>query len=160
MATAGQASGIVLEIGAGTGENFSFYQKERVERVEAIEPDSAMLAYARQRLRQAAVPINLTQASSEALPFADATFDSVVITLVLCSVEDPAQSLQEVKRVLKPQGTLFLFEHVRSQKTGIADLQDALVPVTTRLFGNCHWNRDTARAVQEAGFHITHLRRL
>jgi ubiquinone/menaquinone biosynthesis C-methylase UbiE len=159
-ATAGQAYGVVLEIGAGTGPNFPVYHPERVERVEAIEPDSAMLAYARGRVRQAAVPISLTQASVEALPLADASFDSVVVTLVFCSVEDPAQGMQEIKRVLKPQGTLFLFEHVRSQSGWIARLQDALVPVTTRLFGNCHWNRDTARAVQEAGFQITHLRRL
>ncbi len=158
--TAGQAYGVVLEVGAGTGLNFPVYRPERVERVEAIEPDSAMLAYARERVRQAAVPISLTQASVESLPFADAFFDSVVVTLVFCSVGDPAQGMQEIKRVLKPQGTLFLFEHVRSQSAWIARLQDALVPVTTRLFGNCHWNRDTARTVQEAGFAITHSRRL
>jgi len=158
--TAGQASGVVLEVGAGTGLNFPWYHPERVERVEAIEPDSAMLAYARERVRQAAVPISLTQASVEALPFADASFDSVVVTLVFCSVEDPAQGMQEIKRVLKPQGTLFLFEHVRSQSAWVARLQDALGPLTTRLFGNCHWNRDTARTVQEAGFAITHVRRV
>lgn len=159
-ASAGQASGIVLEVGAGTGLNFPFYRPERVERVEAIEPDRAMLAYARQRVSQAAVPITVTQASVTALPFADASFDSVVVTLVFCSVVDPLQGFQEIKRALKPQGTLFLFEHVRGQRAWIARLQDGLVPLTTRLFGNCHWNRDTARTVQEAGLHITHLRRV
>ncbi len=158
--TAGQASGVVLEVGAGTGLNFSWYRPEQVERVEAIEPDSAMLAYARERVRQAGVPISLTQASVEALPFADASFDSVVVTLVFCSVEDSAQGMQEIKRVLKPQGTLFLFEHVRSQSAWVARLQDALVALTTRLLGNCHWNRDTAQTVQEAGFAITHVRRV
>jgi ubiquinone/menaquinone biosynthesis C-methylase UbiE len=158
--TAGQAYGVVLEVGAGTGLNFPLYHPERVERVEAIEPDSAMLAYARERISQAPVPISLTQASVEALPFADASFDSVVVTLVFCSVEDPAQGLQAIKRVLKPQGTLFLFEHVRSASPWVGRLQDALVPLTTRLFGNCHWNRDTAQTVQEAGFDITHVRRL
>jgi len=159
-ATAGQAYGVVLEVGAGTGLNFPWYHPERVERVEAIEPDSAMLAYARERVKQATVPISLTRASVETLPFADASFDSVVVTLVFCSVEDSAQGMQEIRRVLKPQGMLFLFEHVRSQSGWIARLQDALVPVTMRLFGNCHWNRDTARTVQEAGFAITHTRRL
>jgi len=158
--TAGQAYGVILEVGAGTGLNFSWYRPEQVERVEAIEPDSAMLAYARERVRQAGVPISLTQASVEALPFADASFDSVVVTLVFCSVEDSAQGMQEIRRVLKPQGTLFLFEHVRSQSAWVARLQDALVPLTTRLFGNCHWNRDTAQTVQEAGFAITHVRRV
>jgi len=159
-ATAGQAYGVVLEVGAGTGLNFPWYHPERVERVEAIEPDSAMLAYARERVKQATVPISLTRASVETLPFADASFDSVVVTLVFCSVEDSAQGMQEIRRVLKPQGMLFLFEHVRSQSAWVARLQDALVPLTTRLFGNCHWNRDTARTVQEAGFAITHVRRV
>lgn len=158
--TAGQAHGVVLEVGAGTGLNFPWYRPEQVERVEAIEPDSAMLAYARESMRQATVPISLTQASVEALPFADASFDSVVVALVFCSVEDPAQGMREIRRVLKPQGTLFLFEHVRSQSAWVARLQAALVPLTTRLFGNCHWNRDTAQTVQEVGFQITYVRRL
>ena len=143
-ATAGQAYGVVLEVGAGTGLNFSWYHPERVVRVEAVEPDSAMLAYARERVRQAGVPISLTQASVEALPFTDASFDSVVVTLVFCSVEDAVQGMQEIRRVLKPQGTLFLFEHVRSQSAWVARLQDALVPLTTRLFGNCHQEKEAA----------------
>ena len=156
--TAGQAYGVVLEVGAGSGLNFSWYHPERVERVEAIEPDAAMLAYAGPRVKQAAVPITLTQASVEALPFPDATFDSAVVTLVFCSVSDPARGMQEIKRVLKPQGTLFMFEHVRSQRSLMAHVQDAIVPLTTRLFGHCHWNRDTERVVREAGFEIAHLR--
>lgn len=116
-----------------------------------------MLAHARERAEQAAVPIVLTQAPVEALPFADATFDSAVITLVLCSVSDPAQALAEIKRVLKPEGTLLLFEHVRSPQRVLALLQTALVPVTTRLFGNCRWNRNPLRLVEEAGFEVTQV---
>jgi ubiquinone/menaquinone biosynthesis C-methylase UbiE len=155
--TAGAASGVVLEVGAGTGLNFSFYQPTHVERVEAIEPDSAMLAHARLAASQAPVPIVLTQASVDVLPFAESTFDSAVVTLVLCSVHDPLQALAEIKRVLKPQGTLLVFEHVRSSQRVLAHLQDALVPVTTRLFGNCHWNRDAASAVERAGFAVTQV---
>ena len=66
--------------------------------------------------------------------------------------------MQEIKRVLKAQGTLFMFEHVRSQRSVMAHLQDVAVPLTTHLFGHCHWNRDTERVVREAGFHIAHLR--
>jgi len=157
QATAGQASGVVLEVGAGTGLNFSWYQPKSVERVEAIEPDTAMLAKARRRADQAPVPIVLTQASVEALPFAEGTFDSAVVTLVLCSVHDPARALAEIKRVVKPQGTLFVFEHVRSTQSWLAHVQDALVPVTTRLFGNCHWNRDATHLVEEAGFQVTQV---
>jgi ubiquinone/menaquinone biosynthesis C-methylase UbiE len=157
-ASAGQAYGVVVEIGAGNGLNFSWYDPQRVERVEAVEPDSAMLAYARERAGHAAVPITLTQASVEALPWDAATFDCAVATLVFCSVSNPVRGLAEIKRVLKPGGTLFLFEHVRSKTAVIALVQDALVPVTTRLFGNCHWNRDAQHLVQEAGFQVAQVR--
>ncbi len=157
-ASAGQAYGVVVEVGAGNGLNFSWYDPARVEQVEAVELDSAMLAYALERLSQAAVPITLTQASVEALPWANATFDTAVATLVFCSVSDPVRGLQEIKRVLKPGGTLFLFEHVRSKTSVIAQVQDALVPVTTRLFGNCHWNRDAEQLVEAAGFQVAQVR--
>jgi len=94
------------------------------------------------------------------LPWAAATFDSAVVTLVFCSVSNPVRGLQEIKRVLKPEGTLFLFEHVRSQNVMTGRVQDALVPATTRLFGNCHFNRQTERAVQEAGFQVTQVQHI
>src|SRR5205085_5550787 len=157
---AGQASGVVLEVGAGNGLNFAFYEPGQVERVEAIEPDTAMLRYARERITTARVPITLTQAPVEALPFADETFDSALATLVFCSVTDPKRGLREIKRVLKPGGTLLLLEHVRSQGTIAARVQDALVPVTKFLAGNCHWNRDTAHTIIDAGFRINSKRDL
>ena len=149
-----RARGYVLEVGAGNGLNFAFYDPARIERVEAIEPDAAMLGYAQQRVQTAHVPITLTQAVVEKLPFADATFDSVVVTLVFCSVTNPLQGLQEIKRVLKPGGNLLMVEHVRSHNTVMGHVQDILVPFTTRLLGNCHWNRDTLRTVRSAGFQI------
>lgn len=158
--TAGQAYGLVLEVGAGNGLNFAFYDPAKVERVEAIEPDTLMLRYARQRLQAAPVPIKLIQAAAEDLPFADETFDSVVTTLVFCSVSNPARGLREILRVLKPGGTLFMVEHVRSQRAIAARVQDIVTPIAKHLSGNCHWNRDTARAVAEAGFQITYERAL
>src|SRR5579885_2206994 len=140
-----QAHGVVLEVGAGTGLNFALYEPEKVTQVEAVEPDSAMLAYARNRLPLARVPLTVTQATAEALPFADRMFDCVVATLVFCSVGDPVRGFVEIRRVLKPGGTLLLLEHV-------------LVPLTTRMAGNCHWNRDTAQAVNAAGFQIQSTR--
>jgi len=149
-----QAQGIVLEIGAGTGLNFALYNPEQVERVEAVEPDSAMLRYARERLKTAQVPITLTQAPVETLPFADETFDSAVATLVFCSVTDPMRGLNEVRRVLKPGGILLLIEHVRAQGAFAQQLQNIITPVTKRVAGNCHWNRDTERNVINADFEI------
>jgi ubiquinone/menaquinone biosynthesis C-methylase UbiE len=83
---AGLARGVTLEIGVGSGLNFALYPPGQVERVEAIEPDATMLRYAEQSRQRAPVPITLTQAPAEALPFADETFDSALATLVFCSV--------------------------------------------------------------------------
>ncbi len=155
-----QAHGIVLEVGAGTGLNFALYAPAKVTRVEAIEPDSAMLTYARDRLPLAHVPLTLTQAPAEALPFANEAFDCAVATLVFCSVGDPAHGFQEIRRVLKPGGTLLLLEHVRAKQRFAARLQDLLVPLTKRLAGNCHWNRDTGQTVSVSGFQIRETRQV
>ncbi len=150
----GQAQGVVLEVGAGTGLNFPFYDPKQVERVDAVEPDSAMSRYARERLKTARVPITLTQAPVEVLPFTDETFDSAIATLVFCSVTDPMRGLREVRRVLKPEGVLLLIEHVRAHGAFARQLQNMITPVTKRVAGNCHWNRDTERSVINADFEI------
>lgn len=160
MEVIAQVRGIVLEIGAGTGLNFAIYDPERVERVEAVEPDASMLRYARERLKTARVPITLTQAPAEALPFADETFDSAVATVVFCSVNDPLRGLSEIRRVLKPGGSLLLVEHVRAEGRFAGRLQDMITPVTKLMAGNCHWNRDTARSVINADFQIEDKREI
>ncbi len=158
--TAGQAHGVVLEVGAGGGQNFPFYDPTRVVRVEAIEPDEAMLVAAERSLADATVPITLTRAPVEALPFPTAQFDSAVVTLVFCSVSEPMHGLREIWRVLKPGGSLLLLEHVRAQGKIAAWVQDALVPVTTRYMGNCHWNRDTLHMVLQAGFRAAQVQQV
>lgn len=150
----GQAHGVVLEVGAGTGLNFAIYDPDRVERVEAVDPDSAMLRYAGERVKTARVPITLTQSPAESLPFADESFDSAVATLVFCSVTDPMRSLREIRRVLKPGGILLLIEHVRAQGTFAQHIQNMITPISKRMAGNCHWNRDTERNVINADFEI------
>lgn len=157
---ASRAHGVVLEVGSGTGLNFAFYDPNRVQRVEAVELDTFMLQHAQPRATRAPVPVTLTQAAVEMLPYADATFDTALATVVFCSVDDPARGLREVYRVLKPGGELLLIEHVRSENGLVAGIQDALVPITTRLTGNCRWNRDTARLVAQAGFQTISSRSL
>src|SRR5579863_4590772 len=154
----GLAHGLVLEIGAGNGLNFAYYDPDKVERVEAVEPDSAMLRYARERIATARVPINLTQAPVENLPFADESFDSAVITLVFCSVSNPLRGLSEVRRVLKPGGALLMVEHVRAPGAIATTMQNIVTPFTRLAAGNCHWNRDTEKTVIEAGFQVEQRR--
>lgn len=153
-----QARGLVLEIGAGNGLNFAFYDPGRVERVEATEPDSAMLGFARARAAKARVLVNLTQAPVENLPFADESFDSAVVTLVFCSVGDPGRGLSEVRRVLKPEGSLLMVEHVRAHGAIAANMQNIITPITKLVAGNCHWNRNTEKTVIEAGFRVEQRR--
>lgn len=145
-------SGEVLEIGAGTGLNFQYYPAGA--HVIATEPDPYMLRRAEERAKKATATIELRQAPGEELPFPDATFDFVVDTLVLCSVQNPRKVLAEVKRVLKPGGELRLYEHVRSRNPVNAVAQNLVQPVWSWLGAGCHPNRDTERFVREAGFEV------
>jgi ubiquinone/menaquinone biosynthesis C-methylase UbiE len=156
----GQARGLILEIGAGNGLNFAYYSPETVEQVEAIEPSGTMLSYAQPRADEAPVPVHITQASVENLPFADQHFDSVVVTLVFCSVGDPQRGLSEVRRVLKPGGTLLMIEHVRAHNAVLVLLQNLYTPLSRRFNDNCHWNRETAKTVEQAGFRIEQRREM
>ncbi len=148
----GDLKGDVLEIGAGTGLNFSRYQDGA--RVVATEPDAYMLQRAQMRLSVAKVPIDLRQAPAEELPFEDATFDAVVSTLVMCSVRDPAKALSEIHRVLRPDGLYHFYDHVRYKNALGAFFQDAVTPVWSWFGAGCHPNRDVSRLVREAGFEI------
>lgn len=146
-----QARGRVLEIGAGTGINFGLYPPG-VDEVQALEPDAAMSARARARLPAAGPDVRLVQARAETLPYPAASFDTVVSTLVLCTVHDPQASLREAYRVLRPGGLLLIFEHVRLDHPALACAQRALTPLWQQLAGGCRLDRDTLRSVREAGF--------
>lgn len=146
---AGGARGRVLEVGCGTGRNLPLYGSAAAL-VVALDPHPELLRAARRR--RPGVPLVLARA--EALPFRDATFDTVVSGLVFCSVDDPARGLGEVGRVLAPDGSLRMMEHVRHRRPVVAWLQDLVQPAWTRALGGCHPNRDTERSVEAAGFRI------
>jgi ubiquinone/menaquinone biosynthesis C-methylase UbiE len=153
----GEAQGRVLEVGAGTGASFPYYAK--TAEVIATEPDPYMLERAKKRLEELGVAnIELRQAGTEELPFEDASFDTVVSTLVFCSVDDPAQGLRELRRVLKPGGSLRFVEHVRADGWK-ARVQDAMVPLWSWLGAGCHPNRRTLETMKAAGFEIAEVQR-
>lgn len=140
------ARGRVLEIGCGTGRNLPRYS----ERPVAIEPDIDTLRRARRRRPDAL----LVRASAEALPFRDGAFDTVVSSLVFCSVPSPEHGLGEVARVLAGGGELRMLEHVRSTSHLGARFQDFIQPAWTRLAGGCFPNRATEATVEANGFEI------
>lgn len=148
------AEGEVLEIGSGTGINFPLYGED-VSHVIALEPSSDMRRHSQARIKQAQIPIDLKKGNAEKLPFMDQAFDTVVFTLVLCSVNDPITALTEAKRVLKPGGKLLFFEHVRMESHFAGWLQDKLTPLWKRMCDGCHLNRDTLGMIEEAGFSMT-----
>ncbi len=155
----GGAKGRVLEVGAGTGASFPYYN-DQAEEVVATEPDPYMLERARRRAEDLGRSIELRQASAEELPFDDDSFDTVVSTLVMCSVGDPLRALSEVRRVLKPSGELRMYEHVRYDNAFGAFWQDAITPLWSWFGAGCHPNRDVAGFVREAGFEFERLERI
>jgi len=147
------ARGKVLEIGAGTGVNFPYYTE--AERVIALDPTPAMVERSLPRTTQVAVPIEVIVANAEALPFPDHTFDTVVGTLVCCTIPDPCQALCEMRRICKPAGKVLFFEHVRVHHPLVGRLQDWLTPLWKRMAGGCHLNRNTLALIKQAGFEVT-----
>ena len=152
------ARGRVLEVGGGTGANLPFYG-EAVEEVVFTEPEEPMARRLERKLASSRLRARVVRAPAEQLPFEEASFDSVVSTLVLCTVPDQARALAEIHRVLKPGGQLLLIEHVRSGDAKVARWQDRLNGINRRIGHGCNCNRETLAAVERAGFRIEHVER-
>lgn len=148
----GRARGRVLEIGIGTGLNLPYYPAD-VELV-GIDPDEGFLERARKRAAALGRQVILQVARAEELPFADHSFDMVIGTLVFCTISGPDQALNEVKRVLKPEGQFKLIEHVRARSHWGAKVQDFITPLWKSIFNGCHPNRDTLSVVKSSGFEV------
>jgi ubiquinone/menaquinone biosynthesis C-methylase UbiE len=145
------AEGITIEIGAGTGLNLAHY-RESVTRLVLVEPDRHMRRRLGRRLDSLDPPAEIVDASVEALPFPDATFDTAVVTFVLCSVPDQENALAEIARVLKPNGRLLFLEHVRSADPKLAKRQDRIRPLYNLV--GCNPNRDTLGRIEASAFTV------
>lgn len=136
-----KATGRVLEIGAGTGINFPLYKS--ADKVVAIEPSEHMIKKSETKRNHAKIPIEIIQTGAERLPFEDHSFDTVVATLVFCTIPNPEQALEEIKRVCKPEGKILFFEHVKMENRFLAGLQDWLTPAWKKICDGCCLNRNT-----------------
>ncbi len=154
---AGQASGRVLELGAGTGGNLPYYDWSKIEALHLTEPDPYMAQRLQRRIDElpdaARAKVQLHEAPAESLPFDDHEFDCAVVTLVLCSVDDVDASLRELLRVLKPDGEVRLVEHVRAG-VWLAPAQKLVQPIYGWFSGGCNLSRDTESALRAAGFSL------
>lgn len=152
------ASGEVLEIGFGTGLNLRHYPTT-ITRLSIVDPATLLPAKVARRMAAAPYPIQTTHVTAENLPFPDQHFDYVVSTWTLCTIPDPVQALQEVARVLKPEGHFLFLEHGRSEDQKIAAWQDRLNPIQNVMGCGCHLNRQIDRLITQSGLSIAHLDR-
>jgi len=143
------ATGRTLEIGAGTGLNHDLYPAAVTE-LTLTEPFEPMARQLREKAATLGVPATVVEAPAEQLPFADDSFDTVTLTLVLCTVPEQDRALGEIARVLKPGGRFLFLEHVRAPEPRLAGWQDRLNP-PWRAFGHgCNCNRDTLAAIERS----------
>ena len=149
-----QATGQVLELGIGMGLNLSFYDPDKVSGVIGVDPAAELRAAAIAAPRDPRLAVTIEDGTAEALPFADASFDSVVCTFTLCSVHTPAAALAEARRVLKPSGRLLFCEHGLAPDAGVATWQRRIEPIWKRIAGGCHLTRPVASAIAAAGFKL------
>ena len=152
-----RAHGEVLELGVGSGLNLAFYDPARVARVTGVDPSAPLLSRAGPRVAQAPVPVELVEASAEQLPFDPGSFDSAIVTYSLCSMDEPARALAEVRRVLRPGGELVFIEHGLAPDARTRWWQRRLNPVWRRISGGCRLDRDLPAVLRGAGFAVDEL---
>jgi len=146
------AQGRVLEIGIGSGLNLPFYGPG-VDAVIGLDPSSPLLTMAQGQVT-ADAPVSMLQGAAEAIPLETASMDTVVTTWTLCSIPDVTAALADMRRVLKPGGTLLFVEHGKAPDAAVARWQDRLTPLWKPIAGGCHLNRKIDALIRDAGFAI------
>jgi ubiquinone/menaquinone biosynthesis C-methylase UbiE len=148
------AAGTVLEIGIGPGLNLPFYDPARVDRVIGVDPNESFLRLGEAERALSPVPVEIVIAPAEALPLADDSVDTAVVTFTLCSVDDPLQALAEVRRVLRPGGRVLFLEHGLSTDPAVARWQRRLNPMWRPFAVGCNLTRPVRALFTRAGFRL------
>lgn len=151
------AKGDVFELGCGGGINQQFYDIDAVKSYAGIDPHAGLLDSARAEARAKGWPADIRQGIGENIPFDSNSFDTVVCTFTLCSVQDTVAVLSEMRRILRPGGTALFLEHGRAPDADVAKLQDRVEPVWKRLAGGCHLTRPISSSFRGAGFEVAQL---
>ena len=149
-------SGVVLEVGFGSGLNLPHYPSE-VRKLYALDPATVGRRLAAERIAASPFPVEFVGLYGEAIPLDDAVVDAAVSTWTLCSIPDPGKALREIRRVLRAGGRFHFVEHGRSPDAKVARWQDRLTPIQRVVGGGCHLNRKIDALVLEAGFEIERL---
>ncbi len=150
------ACGDVLEIGFGSGQNLPFYGAD-ARTLVAVDPAEELRTLAAAREAAFPIPLRFVRGGAESLAFPDRSFDTVVCTWSLCTISDPDMALQEIRRVLKPNGALLFAEHVAAPDASVLLWQKRLNPVWKRVAGGCNLQRSTLQSIRAAGFRVDQL---
>jgi SAM-dependent methyltransferase len=149
-----QASGDVLELGCGGGINMEFYDPAKIRSFAGLDPSPALLDRSRLAAQAKGMTADIRGGVGEAMPFDDGQFDTVLVTFTLCSVDDQAQVLREMRRVLKPGGKALFLEHGGAPDANVQKWQQRIEPIWKRIGGGCHLTRPVTTAYKSAGFRI------
>jgi ubiquinone/menaquinone biosynthesis C-methylase UbiE len=149
-------SGRVLELGFGSGLNIDAYPPA-VTAVDAVEPSDVGWKLSEERRARAAVPVQRVGLDGERLDAPDASYDAVLSTFTLCTIPDVRAALAEVRRVLRPGGTVHVLEHGLAPEPRVVVWQRRLEPLQRRVAGGCHLTRDVPALLTEAGLHVERL---
>lgn len=151
------ACGTVLEIGVGPGPNFAYYDRQKVAKVYALEPNAGMLRLAEKARRKTELDVQFLEIPGERIPLADGSVDSVLSTFTFCSIPGVTEAIRGIRRVLRPGGRLIFLEHGRSPDPSVRRWQKRWEPVFYHIFDGCHLTRDVPALITQSGFQLDEI---